>query len=297
MHAFSLPEAGSPNLADTLQMLQPVVARTRTLLLVDDEKNIISALKRLLRNEGYQILTADSGAEGLAMLARHPVDVIVSDQRMPGMTGVEFLGAAKALYPDTVRIVLSGYTELQSVFDAVNKGAIYKFLTKPWDDILLREHIREGFEFKEFAQENRRLIQELQSVNHKLAAANQELAISLTETQEQVELNQHMLAVIREVLQQVEIPVLAIDDADMIAFINDAAQTILQEAGALLGAYSHRMIPEIMLKLDTCTASSPACMIEIDHRQFRLLQHVMGTGSFSRGRLLTLIPVTPAGTI
>jgi CheY-like chemotaxis protein len=85
-----------------------------------------------------EILTARNGDEALRRLAEHPVDVILSDQRMPGMTGVEFLHRAAALYPDTVRMTLSGFTDLQSIIDAVNEGAVYKFLTKPWDDDRLR---------------------------------------------------------------------------------------------------------------------------------------------------------------
>ncbi|WP_240538408.1 EAL domain-containing protein [Rhodoferax sp. PAMC 29310] len=84
----------------------------RTILVVDDEPNIVSSLKRLFRKDGHQILTAGSGPEGLDVLSKHKVDIIISDQRMPGMTGVEFLRAAKVNYPDTIRIVLSGYTEL-----------------------------------------------------------------------------------------------------------------------------------------------------------------------------------------
>jgi len=117
----------------------------RTLLLVDDEENILSALTRLLRRDGYHILRASSGREGLELLAANAVGVIISDQRMPEMSGTEFLSKVKDMYPDTVRIVLSGYTELNSITDAINRGAIYKFLTKPWDDDLLREHIREAF--------------------------------------------------------------------------------------------------------------------------------------------------------
>ena len=110
----------------------------RTLLIVDDEDNILAALTRLLRREGYSILRANSGKEGLELLKDNHVGVIMSDQRMPEMTGVEFLSQVKDLYPDTVRMVLSGYTDLNSVTDAINKGAIYKFLTKPWDDELLK---------------------------------------------------------------------------------------------------------------------------------------------------------------
>lgn len=120
-------------------------AETPCLLLVDDEANILSALKRLLRREGYRILTAESGARGLELLAANRVEVILSDQRMPEMTGTEFLSRVKALYPDTVRMVLSGYSELASVTEAVNRGAIYKYLSKPWEDNELKREIRYAF--------------------------------------------------------------------------------------------------------------------------------------------------------
>jgi len=117
----------------------------RTLLIVDDEPGIRAALTRMLRHDGYRILTASSGAEGLELLAVNPVQVIISDQRMPGMSGTEFFGTVKQLYPDTVRIILSGYTDLRAVTDSINHGAVFKFLTKPWEDDLLREQIRDAF--------------------------------------------------------------------------------------------------------------------------------------------------------
>ena len=117
----------------------------QTLLLVDDEPNILNSLSRLLRREAYQILTASSPLEAFEVLAKHPVQVILSDQRMPEMSGTEFFSRVRQLYPDTIRIVLTGYTDLDSVTGAINRGAIYKFLTKPWDDDLLREQVREAF--------------------------------------------------------------------------------------------------------------------------------------------------------
>lgn len=121
----------------------------RTLLLVDDEPNVLGALLRLFRRDGYRILTANSAREGLDLLAVTPAQVILSDQRMPAMNGTEFFHRVKQMYPDTVRIVLSGYTDLQSVTDAINQGAIYKFLTKPWDDDALRETIKQAFRMHE----------------------------------------------------------------------------------------------------------------------------------------------------
>ena len=156
--------------------------RSRTLLLVDDEANILASLKRLLRSDGYQILTAPGAEQGLELLARHRVDVIVSDQRMPGMSGVEFLRRVKVLHPATIRLVLSGYTDLQTVTDAINEGAIYKFLTKPWDDSHLRANIQEAFRAKEMADENRRLHSEVLQANSQMTEANHQLQKLLDST-------------------------------------------------------------------------------------------------------------------
>ncbi len=128
-----------------LTLLESPRDSSQTLLLVDDEPNILSSLTRLLRREGYRILTATSPFDAFELLAKQPVHVIVSDQRMPDMSGTEFLARVRQLYPDTVRLVLTGYTDIESITGAINRGAIYKFLTKPWDDDQLREQIREAF--------------------------------------------------------------------------------------------------------------------------------------------------------
>jgi diguanylate cyclase (GGDEF)-like protein len=121
----------------------------RTLLLVDDEPNILAALKRLFRRRGYAVLTAESGRAGLDLLATHQVEVVISDGRMPEMTGAEFLGKVRQLHPETVRIVLSGYTDLKAVTSAVNRGELFRFLTKPWDDAELLDTVRDAFRYYE----------------------------------------------------------------------------------------------------------------------------------------------------
>lgn len=120
---------------------------TDTLLIVDDEPNILNALRRLLRHEDFAVLTATTPALAFDLLAKHKVQVVVSDQRMPEMNGTEFLARVKQLYPETVRIILSGYTDLESLTEAINRGAIYRFLVKPWDDRELLAQIREAFRF------------------------------------------------------------------------------------------------------------------------------------------------------
>jgi len=118
-----------------------------TLLIVDDNPKILSSLGRVLQNKGYRLLTAESAEKGLELLALNEVQVVVSDQRMPGMSGIEFLSRVKALYPDTVRIMLSGHADLESLTEALNRGLLYKYLTKPWNDRELRAQLRDAFRF------------------------------------------------------------------------------------------------------------------------------------------------------
>jgi CheY-like chemotaxis protein len=131
------------------------VSPDRTLLLVDDEAHVIAALKRMLEDEGYEVLAAKSATEGFELLAVNRVGVVVADLRMPGMDGNEFLGRVKELYPDAVRILLSGQADMGSLTDAINCGAIFKFLVKPWEDKQLLENIRGAFKHYTLAGGNR----------------------------------------------------------------------------------------------------------------------------------------------
>lgn len=123
----------------------------KTLLVVDDDAQVVAAFEELLCLDGYRVLTARGAAQGFELLAENRVGVIVCDERMPGMNGTEFLCRVKDIYPDTIRIALSGYADLDSVTEAVNRGAIYKYLTKPWNEQSLRENIREAFRHYEIA--------------------------------------------------------------------------------------------------------------------------------------------------
>jgi DNA-binding NtrC family response regulator len=127
------------------------VATVRTLLLVDDERSILSSLKRLLRNEGYDIVTAENGLAALEQLAARDVGVVVSDGLMQGMTGAELLQEAKVRHPRTVRILLTGFTDPEVVHEAIKHCALFKFLPKPWDDDELRRAIRDAFRHYEAA--------------------------------------------------------------------------------------------------------------------------------------------------
>jgi diguanylate cyclase (GGDEF)-like protein len=257
-----------------------------TLLLVDDEPSILSSLRRLLRGDGYRILTANSGQAGLDILAQHAVDVIVSDQRMPGMTGVEFLRTVRQSYPDTVRLVLSGFTELQTVTDAVNAGAIYKFLTKPWDDVQLRAHIQEAFTYGAMANENRLLTLQVHTANQKLAAVNRRLESLLARQRRELEYGAISLDIAHEVLNNVPVAVLASDDAGTIVLANRAASCLFAEHGTPLGRDLHRLFPCLPARLPEGTG------IGFEYRThdavFPASLHPMGHDSQSRGWLITV---------
>jgi len=159
----------------------------RTLLLVDDEEEVGAALERLLRRDGYRILRATSGQECLEILAQNEVGVVISDQRMPGMDGVEFLTRVKDLYPQTIRIILSGYADLDSVTAAINQGAIYKFFVKPWDSNTLRADLVEAFWRYDMVRQKEHLLQEIQSANVLLAQVNLDLAAAVEKKDSQID--------------------------------------------------------------------------------------------------------------
>lgn len=188
--------------------------RTRTLLLVDDEAGILSALKRQLRHGGYRILTAESGIEGLEVLAKNNVDVVVTEQRMQGMGGLEFLRTVKTLHPDTVRIVLSGYTDTQALIDTVNQGTIYKFLTKPWDNDVLHEHVEQAFEHKELVDEQRRHELEVRAANDALTRANKVLGQALNQQRLLTKRNAADLDIVFKEMPHTSIPVTDHDAQD-----------------------------------------------------------------------------------
>ncbi len=157
-----------------------------TILLVDDESNILTSLKRMLRNEGYTVLTAQSGNDALTIMAHQRVQLVVSDQRMPEMNGNEFLQHVKALYPECIRVILSGYADIHAVLDAVNQGEIYRFFTKPWNEADMKISLRNCLAQYHLVQENKNLLAEIQEKNNRLAEANQTLEAKVKDRTKQI---------------------------------------------------------------------------------------------------------------
>jgi DNA-binding NtrC family response regulator len=133
-----------------------------SILLVDDEPEILFSLRGLLRQE-FNLHAAQSGAEALEVLQQHPIDVIMTDQRMPHMTGVELLRRARGECPQAIRIVFTGYADIKSVVDAINEGQVYRYLTKPWDPDDVIALLRQACEEHDHIAERRLLLRDVQT--------------------------------------------------------------------------------------------------------------------------------------
>ncbi|MDD5578312.1 MAG: response regulator [Methylobacter sp.] len=149
--------------------------KSSVLLFVDDEPNVLKALRRLFHNENYEIYLASSGIEGLELLGQHAVDLIISDMRMPVMSGAEFLARAFDLWPETIRILLTGYADLQSIIDAINRGRIFCYCDKPWNDEELKLLVRNALEQKRLREERERLSTIIRRQNDELKTLNEHL--------------------------------------------------------------------------------------------------------------------------
>jgi signal transduction histidine kinase len=150
-------------------------ARRHTLLVVDDEVDVLESLRHLF-HRSYRVITANSGDEAIAILNKTEVQIILSDQRMPGMSGDVFLSHARRLQPEAIRILFTGYADIQAVINAVNEGSIFRYILKPWDAEDLEGVIAQAAERYDLLAERRRLMAELQAANAQLTKANQVLA-------------------------------------------------------------------------------------------------------------------------
>ena len=172
------------------------------LLFVDDEANILSSLKRLFRPLGYQIFTAESGAQGLEIMEREKVDLVVSDMRMPEMNGAQFLEKVRERWPDAVRILLTGYAEIGATIDAINKGQIYRYVSKPWDDNDITLTVRQALQLKGLEREKLRLEELTRKQNDELKDLNANLEARVLARTEEVRQTMSFLEAAHEKLKK-----------------------------------------------------------------------------------------------
>ena len=158
-----------------------------SILLVDDEASILSSLRRLLRPVGYRIHIAESGRAGLEILEKEPMDLVISDMRMPEMDGAKFLEQVRQRWPATMRILLTGYADVTSTIEAINRGEIYRYVSKPWDDNDLMLVVREALESARLRNENARLLALTQAQNEELTDLNANLENKVKQRTSEIE--------------------------------------------------------------------------------------------------------------
>src|SRR6266480_7580095 len=147
--------------------------RKHTVLVVDDEPDVVKSVQDLLRLD-YKVLGTTRAADALIILNKEIVHVVMTDQRMPEMSGVEFLHKVREQHPDAIRLLFTGYADIRAVIDAINQGNVYRYLTKPWDPDELQTVIREACERYDLIAERKRLIEDLKINNEKLEKANRD---------------------------------------------------------------------------------------------------------------------------
>lgn len=220
-----------------------------TVMFVDDEQGVLSSLKRLLRREPYTVITASSGPEALILIDQHVIQVAISDQRMPGMAGTEFLRKVKERQPETIRVVLSGYADLASILEAINKGEIYRFLTKPWNDEELKVSIRQCLEQYALRLENRELTRRVEEQNARLRHEHG--------------LSSGALRVIQDMLAELPVPVLGIGDKGMVVMANHMLCERFQRfSGDIVGRQAEKVLPRGLIDLVEACGNAPTVTLK-----------------------------------
>ena len=235
-----------------------------TVLCVDDDKNILRSLIRLLRKEDYRLLTASGGEEGFKVLEENDVHMVISDQRMPKMSGTEFLAALKTKYPDVLRIILSGYTEVDSITESINRGHIYKFLLKPWNDQNLKLEIKQALEQYDLIQANKRLHEKVIQQNNELKEINENLEKLVQERTKTLEVQNQALELSRAILEDLPFPVIGISAECMIALANKETMYLSFNGGKINvgGNISYYFSQEVKEKVTEVLRSDASCLIE-----------------------------------
>jgi CheY-like chemotaxis protein len=230
-------------------MMAPEQKDQPYILCVDDEPGITRAIRRILKTEPVNVLIAASGPEGLDILRKQSVSLILTDYRMPEMNGIEFLEQAAPLCPDAFRMILTGYAEAHVLVEAVNRGQIYKILYKPFQEEDIKLTVRSGLEHHARNCENRVLLEELAQRNKQLAILNQKLKTGLEGTKADLTISSTALGMAQQLLNEIPAAVIGMEPSGQIVFANRLAniwfapQTPLR-ISSLVGTWTSDVLPE-----------------------------------------------------
>jgi YesN/AraC family two-component response regulator len=261
------------------------------ILCVDDERNVLRSLERIFLDDDYVILTAGSGEEGLELLHAAPqVQVVISDFRMPGMNGVEFLKEVFKSRPDTIRIVLSGYADTAAVVAAINEGKIYKFIPKPWNDDELRMTVKKALEHFAIHRRNVQLAEELRLRNEELHALNGNLELLVDARTSEIQLQNRALLHARSVLDHLPFGVLGLSKDGIVVQINREAALLLDLVPeAMLGEPMSQVLPP-----EICALVSGICEASCAYRTIVLNGselHIKGIAMVETGQTGNILTI------
>ncbi len=221
------------------------------ILCVDDEKSVLKALERLFLDTDYEIITAISGDEGLDLLRNSgQIQLVVSDFRMPKMNGIDFLKEVYKIWPDTVRIVLSGYADTAAIVEAINEGKIYKFIPKPWNDDELKITISKALEHYFTAQKNIELTLQLEEANTELIEINSSLERLVNERTSELMIQNRILTASQNILDALPVGVVGIDpDGSIVQCNKNGLEIFGLDEGNILGMDRRDSLPEYINNL------------------------------------------------
>ncbi len=262
----------------------------KAILCVDDEKSILNSLKRLLRREPYKVYTAVGGEAGLEVMAEKKVQLVVSDQRMPGMTGTQFLQKVKEHWPDTIRVILSGYAEADVIVDSINEGGVYRFMAKPWQDESLKITIRQCFEQYEIVQDNIRLSEQAKQQVEQLKILNHLLEGS-------VEVRTKSLQLSQEILEKLPYIIMGISMDEELVLTNNAARDKLKPLQtAMPGTEIEEILPpDAVSAIRACLTASEVedFAFSWEGLNFKATPKILGHSGENRGCVVLLEEVAP----
>jgi two-component system NtrC family sensor kinase len=215
------------------------------ILFVDDEKNVLKSIERLFLDEDYEIYTADSGREALEILsAEDTIKIVISDYKMPEMNGVEFLREVCGRWPNTIRIVFSGFADTASVVEAINEGQIYKFIPKPWRDEEMKAIVAGAIEVYELRKKNIFLNKELEKNNEQLQELNINLEKIISTRTSELLFKTHILSMSQKILNSLPAGVIGLDIDGTVVQINKKAIEILGDKGRNIMGNSRKILSE-----------------------------------------------------
>jgi len=214
---------------------------TYKLLFVDDEKNVLKSLRRAFIDTDYEIITAESGSQGLQLIRAHNVALVLSDYRMPEMNGVEFLKKAKEIAPLATRMILTGYADMEVILSAVNKGHVFKFILKPWENENLKLEIRKALEYHEMKKQQDELVKTIEEQNRQLKELNENLEQKVDEKTREIKgMNKELKQKIRELEGRDNVLEFLLD----IHSLEESLEVVLNEIMALVPA--HKLVAYVL---------------------------------------------------